>query len=226
MSEIKLQHMTPRPYYEQSRDFQLIGRLFDIVLNSVKTNADMIYNLPLIADTDEKLADLIALTLGFKLKHNYPAKPLMALCSAFPTALKKKGSLAGVEEIVKTLVRAEGLKDKWICETNDACDTVSVVVPLRFSNVTLLKDALEYVIPAGMSCEVSKMNFALSEEVTEIATSDTVRHRWIKHNTIAALGDEIDGDFSVGNAYDNSKSGYAFAGSVTDDQTDITEQGE
>lgn len=226
MSEIKLQHMTPRPYYEQSRDFQLIGRLFDIVLNSVKTNADMIYSLPLSVDTDEKLADLVALTLGFKLKHNYPAKSLMALCSAFPTALKKKGSLAGVEEIVKTLVRAEGLKDKWICETNEACDTVSVVVPLRFSNVTLLKDALEYVIPAGMSCEVSKMNFMLSEEVTEIAISDAVRHRWIKHNTIASLGGELNTDFSRGNAYDNVASGYTFAGSVTDDPKDIIGQGE
>ena len=39
---IKLQDMTPDVYYNQSRDFQFIGRLYDIVLNSVKTNADLI----------------------------------------------------------------------------------------------------------------------------------------------------------------------------------------
>ena len=40
---IRLQDMTPSVYYDQSRDFQFIGRLFDVVLNSVKTNADMVY---------------------------------------------------------------------------------------------------------------------------------------------------------------------------------------
>ena len=37
---IKLQELTPSVYYEQSRDFQFIGRLYDIVLNYIKTNAD------------------------------------------------------------------------------------------------------------------------------------------------------------------------------------------
>ena len=43
---IRLQDLVPNVYYEKSRDFQFIGRLFDIVLNSVKTNSDTLYNLP------------------------------------------------------------------------------------------------------------------------------------------------------------------------------------
>ena len=43
---IKLRNLTPDVYYNESRDFQFIGRLFDVVLNSVKTEADLLYNVP------------------------------------------------------------------------------------------------------------------------------------------------------------------------------------
>ena len=52
---IKLQELTPSVYYEQSRDFQFIGRLYDIVLNYIKTNADNLYTLPIGKNMDEKL---------------------------------------------------------------------------------------------------------------------------------------------------------------------------
>ena len=43
---IKLQDYTPEVYYKQSRDFQFLGRLYDVILNAVKTNSDMIYAVP------------------------------------------------------------------------------------------------------------------------------------------------------------------------------------
>jgi hypothetical protein len=52
---IKLQNYTPEIYYKESRDFQFIGRLFDLVLNAVKTDADLLYHIPLSTDSDEKL---------------------------------------------------------------------------------------------------------------------------------------------------------------------------
>lgn len=110
MSEIRLQDMTPRPYYRQSRDFQFIGRLFDVVLNSVKTNADSLYDLPLSADSDAKLIDLMAMTLGFKIRHNYPAKQLKAVCSVLPTIMRQKGSKRAIETAIKAILGAEGLK--------------------------------------------------------------------------------------------------------------------
>ena len=44
---IKLQNYTPEIYYKESRDFQFIGRLYDLVLNSIKTEVDLLYYLPL-----------------------------------------------------------------------------------------------------------------------------------------------------------------------------------
>ena len=71
---IKLQNLTPDVYSSQSRDFQLLERLFDIVLNYVKTNSDNLYTLPLSDNTDEHLIDLMTLTLGFKSRHHYNIK--------------------------------------------------------------------------------------------------------------------------------------------------------
>ena len=60
---IKLQDYTPEVYYRESRDFQFIGRLYDLVLNYVKTNADLIYSLPLSDNSDNQFIDLMAMTL-------------------------------------------------------------------------------------------------------------------------------------------------------------------
>ena len=69
---IRLQDLTPDVYYRKSRDFQFIGRLYDVVLNSVKTNADLINILPVSSlQQDQKLTELLLLTLGFQSKHKY-----------------------------------------------------------------------------------------------------------------------------------------------------------
>ena len=94
---IKLQNLTPEVYYKESRDFQLLGRLFDLVLNAVKTDTDLLYNLPLSTNSDEKLLELLALTLGFKPKHQYNAKNLKAVCSVFSEILRNKGSIKAIK---------------------------------------------------------------------------------------------------------------------------------
>ena len=69
---IRTQKYTPEVYYEQSRDFQFIGRLYDVVLNSVKTNVDIIQNsLPFNTRSSRDLLKLMSYTLGFKPKHKY-----------------------------------------------------------------------------------------------------------------------------------------------------------
>ena len=93
---IRLQDLVPNVYYEKSRDFQFIGRLFDIVLNSVKTNSDTLYNLPSGKNKDERLLNLLAFTLGFQPKHHYNSKQLEAICSVLPLIIQNKGSLMAI----------------------------------------------------------------------------------------------------------------------------------
>ena len=161
---IKFQDLTPEVYYKRSRDFQYIGRLFDLVLNNAKMNTDIISSLPLNPDMDPKLLDLLALTLGFKSKHEYNTKQLAALCSIFPFVLRNKGSKLAIETACNALLNAEGITKEASIEVSN--QMVSIFLPSELSDLNLLKDLLNYILPAGMSC-------SLVQEATLVPPSST-----------------------------------------------------
>jgi len=174
---IKLQNLTPEVYYKQSRDFQFIGRLFDVVLNSVKTNAALINAMPLSENSDRKLIDLLTLTLGFKPKHNhYNTKQLVALCNTFCTLLKHKGSKLAVETAANALIHADGIKQEAICALDETNTNLVVVLPAGFSDLTLFKDILNYILPAGISCSIIRTNTVDFEPdpTSELTVSNSV----------------------------------------------------
>ena len=161
---IKFQDLTPEVYYKRSRDFQYIGRLFDLVLNNAKMNTDIISSLPLNPDMDPRLLDLLALTLGFKSKHEYNTKQLAALCSIFPFVLRNKGSKLAIETACNALLNAEGITKEASIEVSN--QIVSIFLPSELSDLNLLKDLLNYILPAGMSC-------SLVQEATLVPPSST-----------------------------------------------------
>ena len=161
---IKFQDLTPEVYYKRSRDFQYIGRLFDLVLNNAKMNTDIISSLPLNPDMDPRLLDLLALTLGFKSKHEYNTKQLAALCSIFPFVLRNKGSKLAIETACNALLNAEGITKEASIEVSN--QIVSIFLPSELSDLNLLKDLLNYILPAGMSC-------SLIQEATLVPPSST-----------------------------------------------------
>lgn len=164
---IKLQNLVPKVYNNQSRDFQLLSRLYDLVLNSVKTNADLIYNYPISENSDQKLIDLMALTLGFKSKHNYNLIQLTALCSAFSYIIKHKGSIESIISACNTLISAEGISNTVEYELTNNNTDLTLYIPQEVSDINLLKDLLVYILPAGMSC-----NFVKETRIIKQADAD------------------------------------------------------
>lgn len=159
---IKLQNYTPEVYYKKSRDFQFIGRLYDLVLNSVKTNTDLLYSLPVGENMNDQLVDLITLSLGFKPKHNYSTQQLLAICSIFPTLLRKKGTLQAVQLACTTILASEGIITKPNVEmissnrqSAKVLDTLHIGIPPELSDITLIQDLLSYIIPAGMLIDLT-----------------------------------------------------------------------
>jgi len=187
---IKLQDLTPSIYYEQSRDFQFIGRLFDIVLNYLKTNADNIYNLPCGKNMDEKLLDLLALSLGFQSKHHYNSKHLAAVCSVLPTILKTKGSLQAVINAVNAMLNSEGIRqtlDYYI----EPRQYITLYLPQQLSDLTLLKDLLPYILPAGLGCNLVKEVKEVIPVETELTTEDIIKIELIRRKTISAANEHL-----------------------------------
>ena len=170
---IKLQDLTPSVYYEQSRDFQFIGRLYDIVLNYVKTNADNLYTLPIGKNMDEKLLNLLAFTLGFQSKHHYNSKQLLAICSVLPLILKHKGSLNAILIAVNSILYAEGINQALDYEFKD--NNLILYLSPDLSDLTLLKDIMVYILPAGIGCDMIKEIQSVNTIKTILTTKDEVK---------------------------------------------------
>ena len=170
---IKLQELTPSVYYEQSRDFQFIGRLYDIVLNYIKTNADNLYTLPIGKNMDEKLLNLLAFTLGFQSKHHYNSKQLLAICSVLPLILKHKGSLNAILIAVNSILYAEGINQALDYEFKD--NNLVLYLSPDLSDLTLLKDIMIYILPAGIGCDMIKEIKSVNKIETILTTKDEVK---------------------------------------------------
>ena len=169
---IKLQDLTPSIYYEQSRDFQFIGRLYDIVLNYIKTNADNLYTLPIGKNMDEKLLNLLAFTLGFQSKHHYNSKQLLAICSVLPLILKNKGSLNAILIAVNSILYAEGISQALDYEFKN--NNLVLYLSQDLSDLTLLKDIMIYILPAGIGCDMIKEIQSVNKIETILTTTDEV----------------------------------------------------
>ena len=152
---INVQESVPQVYYEQSRDFQVLGRLFELVLNAVKTSADSLYYLPVAdAEAQTRFLDLLSYTLGFQARHTYNNKQLAAVCSVFPTLLRKKGTIEAIQLLGDTLLSSEGITENFGCSVNGT--KVELFIPNTLSSTNLLNDLLDYLLPAGMTCEITR----------------------------------------------------------------------
>lgn len=185
---IKLKNYTPEVYYNQSRDFQLLGRLFDVVLNSVKTEADLLYNIPLSDNSNDELLELFALTLGFKSNRKYNSKQLRAICKVFPEAIKNKGSIKSIQIICNALFNANRSLQTLYYEVKDG-RTLNLYIPQDFEDISLLTNVLDYFLPAGMSCNIIKELIYKKESMTAVSFDDTL-HVYNKGDTSDILYDD------------------------------------
>ena len=148
---INFSNQVPSVYSNASRDFQYLGWLINVVLNSVKHNIDDIYGLPNTSG-DTKLAELLAATLGFKIKRNYDKKQLVALSAVLPIVLRYKGTLKAIRIAAEALVMAAGSLGDISVSAEGA--EVTVVLPKDLVDTALFLDLLDYILPAGMTCHV------------------------------------------------------------------------
>lgn len=175
---IKFREQVPSIYPSASRDFQYLGWLIDIVLNSVKHNVDDLYDLP-NTKSDTRLNELLAMTLGFKVKRNYDQKQLAALVAVLPRILKYKGTKIAVDIAGNALIAAAGATGDFFSEVADG--ELIATFPEGLVDITLFTDLLTYILPAGMTCRLIRATKVKhSPKPYEVAYRDSVRAKWIQ----------------------------------------------
>jgi hypothetical protein len=168
---IKFKNQVPAVYTKASRDFQYLSWLIDIVLNSVKHNVDSLYDLP-NTQADPRLTELLAMTLGFKVKRNYNQKQLAALVAALPKILKYKGTETAVQYAGNALIAASGAVGNFQSKIVDG--ELQATLPKELVDIALFNDLLPYILPAGMSCRIIRTNAVTRGLVTQVHYSDKI----------------------------------------------------
>lgn len=162
---IKTKTSVPAVYYNRSRDFQLLGRIYDVVFNYIYSNTAMINTLPLTKEIDDSLLDLVSTTLGFKYSPHYTTKQLRAVCSIFALALRNKGNILSIELAIYALLQAEGISDKprFKFENN----VLTVMLPKELEDTSLLLSVFDYILPAGIALEISKKTVVDADSIVD-----------------------------------------------------------
>ena len=173
---IKFANQVPSVYSSASRDFQYLGWLIDIVLNSVKHNVDDIYSLP-NTSADPKYTELLATTLGFKIKRNYDQAQLSALIAVLPRILKYKGTKLAVDIAGQALLSASGASGDYRSKIVD--NELQVTFPETLVDVTLFNDLLMYILPAGITCRIKRTNIVEAGLQTEFNYNEQVMAKWL-----------------------------------------------
>jgi hypothetical protein len=172
---INFYNQVPSIYTNASRDFQYLSWLINIVLNSVKHNVDGLYDLP-NTKTDTRLAELLAMTLGFKVKRKYNQEQLAALVSIIPSILRYKGTITAVTLAGMALINASGTTGDFSCEIKDG--TLVVTLPKELIDINLFMDLLPYILPAGMTCHIIRNTQEKEDFETKVAYRDTLQAAW------------------------------------------------
>ena len=189
---INLYNQVPTIYSEASRDFQYLSWLINIVLNSVKHNVDDMYNLPK-PSVDSKLSELLAFTLGFKVRRNYNTEQLLALVNIIPSLLKYKGTAYAVSLAGNALIKASGALGDCIIALEEEDDIkklkekgiLKVVLPKDLVDTTLFIDLLPYILPAGISCQIVRSTVKGDKMETIIGYQSVPIASWQQDATVS-----------------------------------------
>jgi hypothetical protein len=175
---IKFSNLVPTVYTSASRDFQYLSWLINIVLNSVKHNVDDLYNLP-NNKTDPRLVELLAMTLGFKVRRNYDQEQLASIVEIIPSILRNKGNLSAITIVGNALIKASGATGTFECKYEDIQDCcLEIRLPKDLIDMTLFLDLLPYILPAGMSCKITRKSEKSTNIITEVGYNDTLVAEW------------------------------------------------
>ena len=110
------QNNVPSVYIEQSRDFQLIGRILDCVVNGIKFDINSVVNINDTEHIQGYMLQYLKSKIGFFTEKDFTEKDLRVVLSAFPYIIRYKGSRLSIEWAVNVFARINYITDDIIIQ--------------------------------------------------------------------------------------------------------------
>lgn len=214
---IRFQESVPDYYIEESRDFQVLCRLYDFTYNALKYNIDSMSTITNTRFAKDTILPLIGDKFGIYDKDSYSNRYLL---EALPIAIKYKGSIKAVNILINAFLDSEEVFDyvtAFHCTDEESAREVSellnrevkpysIVIFLStypsMVNLHVLDEYLKMVIPSGMIVEyMFGMNIRVLEQFrykeyvflffTNMSTEvDEVREKMTKVQDVSTIADK------------------------------------
>lgn len=180
----RLQDNLPEIYSYASRDFQLMERLYDTLLNGTRYD---IYSMLGIIDTQHcrsNLLPLLRIAVGFISTAKYPDRVLRTLLAAFPVLIKSKGQLQCIRLAVQIYLKAFG--GSGDVETKYAQDTgtLNIIILSSPVEVNALSSWVKFFAPTGL-----KFSYTFSQKIR----ADDMKITQKTDGTAAVIGNSYNG---------------------------------
>ena len=178
----RVENNVPEVYINESRDFQLIARLYDLVFQTSRQSIDSLENVSSTLNCNNNLLPLLSTKLGFFNDLDLVDKQYRKTLAAFPQIIKYKGSMNGIKLIVSLFERLTntevgivglGHKEEKI---NQTPDSIEIQFNTYSPNTSLLQALLEYVRPTGLFIDYAVIgNIPSNEDVYTQQDNVTVK---------------------------------------------------
>lgn len=140
--------------YSSSRDYKVFLRLLGIVCTVLKYNTDHLSDLYDADKCPSQLLPLLATMVGYEYDSSLSEKFNRAIIKAYPTLIKNKGSIRGLEMATALSLNTNmsenaprSLDQVWV--SMDDKDTGEIMIYYPSSITELNKQLIEVVRPAG-----------------------------------------------------------------------------
>lgn len=160
----RFENNMPDYWMNESRDFQLLTRLNDIMFMGQRADINTIQNLNDSKKCKNTFLNLLAKKVGFFTDKYIEETVLRNIIGAFKIAVKNKGTKIGIEYAVRAILKAENNSGVPVVQINNTDYTINILTPFNIKNVEALNEFLKYIIPAGY--DVNIYSYAESPVVT------------------------------------------------------------
>lgn len=222
----RVENNVPEVYIHESRDFQLISRLYDLVFQSSRFSIDSMTHTSDSLRCNENLLNLLSTKVGFFTKSQFTDNIYRSIICVFPTLIKYKGSFSAIILIANLFGRLMNTNVDVTYSSEDGVITIGFEEELT-TNTELLFSLLEYVRPTGVFIEYKyKTKMAPPEESFEPTDEISIRKVKTIQASVVSASDVIIGDNEIielrpdSNWNTNSNIGFVDVLKVTEENDD------
>lgn len=197
----------PDIYVEESRDFQLLARLYDLAFHCSRFSIDSMKYISDAHYCNESILPLLSSKVGFFNDKDLEDRYHRFIVCAFPYIIKNKGSAKSVQQVTNLFSRLVNASFVVTLGNNDITITFESYAP----DVVLLREVLSYVKPAGMTLKFELIT-PIPESASTYAYEDKIKvHTYTtrKHNSNVTTSAK--GSFRVPDLRDANSVGFTLS---------------